>query len=53
VAAEGRQTIYLSKEDQKLMDQIKKDADREDRSVSYIVLRILRKHYGMDKGDEQ
>jgi len=53
VAAEGRQTIYLSKEDQKLMDRIKEDAEREERSVSYIVLKILRKHYGMDKGDGQ
>ena len=53
MVAEGRQTIYLSKKDQKLMDQIKKDAEREDRSVSYIVLKILRKHYGMDKGDGQ
>lgn len=50
MAAEGRQTIYLSKEDQKLIDQIQKDAEREDRSVSYIILNILRKYYKKNMG---
>jgi hypothetical protein len=50
VAAENRQTIYVPDEDLKLIERIKRDAEREDRSVSYIILRILRKHYGLDKG---
>lgn len=44
-AAENRQTIYIPKEDERLLERIKRDAEREDRSVSYIILRILRTHY--------
>lgn len=50
MTAEGRQTIYLSKEDQKLMERIKEDAEREDRSVSYVILQILRKYYKKNIG---
>lgn len=44
-ADEIRQTFYIPKEDKKLIDRIRKDAEREDRSVSNVILRILREHY--------
>lgn len=47
MAAENRQTIYVPDEDIPLIEKVKKDAEREDRSVSYIILSILRKHYSL------
>ena len=44
-AAEYRQTFYVPKEDIPIINRIKKDAEQEDRSISYIILRILREHY--------
>lgn len=53
MSAERRQTFYVSDEDQRLIEMIKRDAEREDRSISYIILRILKGHYEFDKGKQK
>ena len=44
-----KKTIYL---DKKALDKIKVEADSRDRSVSYVINDILKKHYGLDKKDK-
>ena len=47
VAQKGvKKTIYLDKE---ALEQVAIDADEQDRSVSYIINAILKKHYNLDK----
>ena len=41
-----KKTIYLDKE---ALEQVAIDADEQDRSVSYIINAILKKHYNLDK----
>lgn len=43
-------TIYLDKQVKELID---KDAEAEDRSVSYIINAILKKHYGVKGGKKR
>ncbi len=44
-----KKTIYLNKE---ALERIEEDADSQDRSVSYIINAILKKHYNLDKKDK-
>lgn len=44
-----KKTIYLDKE---ALEKVAEDADRQDRSVSYIINAILKKFYNIGKKDK-